>query len=286
MSIKRILVPMLGGDDDAAALSAALAIAKPAGGHVDALFIAADPREAVVYDTYASAYLIEQIMQAAAEASAKRRQATRAVFDKLVAEHGATLSDKPGKSGLTASYVERTGAEDRWVIHHGRLCDLIVLGQTPKRDPADLGLAREAALRESGRPVLLTPRALPSGFAKTIAIAWNGSIEAARCVGFAMPLLEQAAKIVLLTVEGDTRYGPKAAELGEYLAWHGIATVVQSLPAAGHDQGKALLAAAQKHGADLMLLGAYTRGELRRLVFGGVTGALLADSSLPLLMMH
>ena len=196
------------------------------------------------------------------------------------------VADKPGKGGLTATYIERMGNEDEWVIHYGRLCDLVVLGQTPKQDPVDLGLAREAALRETGRPVLLVPKAMPGGFAKTIAIAWNGSIEAARTVGFAMPLLERATRVAVLTVEGDTRYGPPGAELVEYLAWHGIAATASTLPPAGHEQGKALLAAAKAQGADLLALGAYTRGEFRRLIFGGVTGALLAESSLPLLMMH
>jgi len=171
------------------------------------------------------------------------------------------------------------------MAHHGRLCDLIVMERAAK-DGTETTLGIDAALRDSGRPVLITRRAMPTGFARSIAIAWNGSLEATRTVGFAMPLLEQAANVVVFTVEDDTLYGPPASELIEYLAWHGISAVAVSLAAASHGHGEALLAAAKKHEIDLMMLGAYTRGELRRLVFGGVTGTMLAQSPLPLLMMH
>lgn len=207
------------------------------------------------------------------------------MFDRLAHDYGAALNARPGTKEISAAYIEATGPAPSLMADYGRLCDLIVMERAGKHG-AGAAPALEAALRESGRPVLITPRAMPAGFAKSIAIAWNGSLEATRTIAVAMPLLEQAKKVVVFTVEGDTHYGPTAPRLIQYLAWHGVSATAVSLAPSSHGQGEALLAAAKKHGADLMMLGAYTRGELRRLVFGGVTGSLLGKSSLPLLMMH
>lgn len=285
MALKKVLVPMVGTTDEAPALSTAFAVAKTTGAHVEALFMAIDPQLEVASGDYISPAVLDQIMKDTEKENEKRRRRTKAVFDRVTQEYGATIDAEPRKRGLSASYIEAVGPAHSLMARHGRLCDLIVMERVGKHG-ADTTLGIEAALRDSGRPVLITRRAMPAGFAKSIAIAWNGSLEATRTIGFAMPLLEQAEKVVVLTVEGDRQYGPLASELTQYLAWHGISAVAVSLSSASHSQGDALLAAAKKYGVDLIMLGAFTRGELRRLVFGGVTGALLVDSPLPLLMMH
>lgn len=285
MGLRKLLIPMVGTADEAPALSTALAVAKTVGAHVAALFMAVDPQLKIASGDYISPAVIDQIAKDTEKENEKRRRRTRALFDRLTHEYGAVTDLSPKKNGLSAAYVEVTGSAHSLMEHHGRLCDLIVIERAPKHKH-EMALGIEAALRDSGRPVLVTRRSEPAGFAKCIGLAWNGSLEATRTIGFAMALLEQAEKVVIFTVEGDTRYGPPATELKEYLAWHGVSAVVISLPPPSHGQGDALIAAAKKHGIDLMMLGAYTRGDLRRLVFGGVTGTMLAESPVPLLMMH
>jgi nucleotide-binding universal stress UspA family protein len=247
--------------------------------------MAIDPQLQVASGDYISPAVIDQIIRDTENENEKRRRRTKAVLDKVAQEYGATIDAEPSKRGLSASYIEAVGPAHSLMARHGRLCDLIVMERAGKHG-ADTALGIEAALRDSGRPVLITRRAMPAGFAKSIAIAWNGSLEVTRTVGFTMPLLERAEKVVVLTVEGDWQYGPSASGLTQYLAWHGVAATAASFPADTRSQGEALLAAAKKYRIDLIVLGAYTRGELRRLVFGGVTGAMLAESPLPLLMMH
>jgi len=43
---------------------------------------------------------------------------------------------------------------------------------------------------------------------------------------------------------------------------------------------------ANKFNADFIVMGAYTRGRLRRLLFGAVTGEVLDKCTLPVLMAH
>jgi hypothetical protein len=58
----------------------------------------------------------------------------------------------------------------------------------------------EAALFESGRPVLLVPPSSPGSIGETIVIAWNGSTETARTVALGMPFLLKAQRVILLTI--------------------------------------------------------------------------------------
>jgi nucleotide-binding universal stress UspA family protein len=285
MALKRLLVLMTGVTDESPVLSTALAIAKAVGAHVDALFVPLDPQLAIASGDYISPEVLEKIINDTKHENERRQRRTKALFERLAHKHGVAIKGLPGTNKPSAALVEASGPEHLLMVNHGRLCDLIVMERLDKQeDRAYVGI--EAALRDSGRPVLITRRAMPAGFAKSVAVAWNGSLEVTRTVGFAMPLLERAEKVVIFTLEGDSWYGPPAAKLIEYLAWHGIPAVAVSLTPSWHGQGKALLSAAKKHKIDLMMLGAYTRGELRRLVFGGVTGAMLADCPLPLLMMH
>ena len=68
----------------------------------------------------------------------------------------------------------------------------------------------EAALFDSGRPVLIVPplTSEPAALGDTVVISWNGSTETARAVSFAMPFLIRARQVVVLTVEGATVEGP------------------------------------------------------------------------------
>jgi nucleotide-binding universal stress UspA family protein len=284
MTLRHILVPLQGTADDTAALSSALGIAKSVGAHVEALFTALDPRQAAIQVDYMSPVIFDRIMAETEADNSRRRQLTTALFSKLAGEHKVSVRDKPTKlPEPSASYIERTGDQGGVVVDASRLSDLVVFG-LPRS--TDVSLALDAALRASGRPVLLAPQVIPPGSIKTIAIAWNGSIQATRAVGFAMPLLERATNVVVLTADGEQLYGPSAKDLASALAWHGVRASSCVLTSKSKAQADALLKAAEHNSADMMVLGAYTRGEIRRLIFGGVTGQLLKSSPLPLLMAH
>src|SRR3546814_1995597 len=72
--------------------------------------------------------------------------------------------------------------------------------------------ALEAALFESGRPVLLAPPGGATKIGENILIAWNGTPEAARTVAFAKPLLRRARHVTVVTVAG-TRSEEHTSEL-------------------------------------------------------------------------
>jgi nucleotide-binding universal stress UspA family protein len=72
----------------------------------------------------------------------------------------------------------------------------------------------------------------------------------------------------------------------DYLAWHGISARAEVLTAGPFGSGRALLSGVTGIQADLLVMGAYTRSHMRRLIFGGVTGEVLANTPVPVLMLH
>jgi len=143
----------------------------------------------------------------------------------------------------------------------------------------------ESGLFESGRPILLSPPSPPRQIATNVLIAWNCSTEQARAIALAMPLLQKADRVTVLTVTGGTAVpGPSAEQLIRYLQRNGIVAEPMRVELDGRSTGKAILATAQSLGCDLLIKGAYTQSRLRQMIFGGATQHVLANGALPVLL--
>lgn len=284
--IRKITVPLSGHEVDEVVLDTAFAVAKRFDANLRAALILADPRDAVAFvgEGMTSA-MLEQIMLSAEGEGKEKGSKTRVLFERMREKHGCPDILPPQAGGFGCHYFERVGREDEIIAQRGRLCDLLIAGKVRNPDANAPHLALEAALRETGRPVLVVSTPTTAEF-KTIAIAWNGSIEVSRAITMGMPFLERAERVVVLSVEGDTEYGPPGSDLLEYLAWHGIKGEAVAVKASERGQGQALLNAAVEAKADMMFMGAYTRSHMRRLIFGGVTAFMLDNAQFPLMMTH
>ena len=76
--------------------------------------------------------------------------------------------------------------------------DLIVIGREFGHPWVDWHVMAEAALFESGRPIILAPETPGNGLGENIVIAWNSSTETARTIAFAMPLLAGADSVTVV----------------------------------------------------------------------------------------
>jgi len=168
----------------------------------------------------------------------------------------------------------------------GRVFDLIVIGRSGDTHAAPHSQITEAALFDTGRPVLIAPQSMPKSVGNTVLIAWNGAAETARAVAFALPFLHAAGDVRILEVEEGSVLGPKAQDLQTYLTRQGISSQVNAVAKGGKDIGPIILEEAASIGADLVIKGAYTHSRLRQLIFGGATQHILASSSVPVLMAH
>jgi nucleotide-binding universal stress UspA family protein len=147
--------------------------------------------------------------------------------------------------------------------------------------------ALEAALFDTRRPVLVTPPKPRGDLFGRALIAWNGSAEASAAVALAMPLLAAAKEVSVFTAV-EAKHKGEAEDLIAYLGWHGIAAKREaaSSPSRTGGVGADLLALADATGVGLIVMGGYTRGCLRQIVFGGVTRHVFHHAALPVLMAH
>lgn len=285
MSIKSILVPIGGGG--AADLALALLAGRQLDARVTALHAQADTDAALPYLTVgltggAIDRLIDEIDRQLAAESVRASEA----FNAACAAAGVAPVETFSKPGFGARLLSASGPTEQLIAEHGRVHDLVVIGAAGHDDPAAVPEV-QAALMQTGRPVLLAPARTPERFARRIAIAWNGSIEAARALTAAAALAGNAERVVVLTTGEAGRAaapGPEAA-VG-YLRAHGIDAEARLLPASSKPVAETLLLAAEEEQADLLAMGAYTHSRLRETVLGGVTHDVLYNLDRPVLMAH
>jgi len=186
------------------------------------------------------------------------------------------------------TYLEKcpTFAVPDFLVEYARLRDLTIV---PVPESYDQWYA-EAVIFGSGRPTLVvpeTPRSRPFELG-TVAIAWDFSRAAARAVSDAMPLLEKARKVRIVTVINekklDTRHS--AEELAKNLARHGIDVVLDKVDAKGRGIGEVLEAHAASHQVDVLVMGAYGQPRWREFILGGATKSLLSRPPLPIMFSH
>ena len=275
------------GDGGSSALEAAFRLGEKFGGHVIGLHVRLDPTLAVpLVGEGMSAAMVDEMMAAAEKQAAARAVGARRIFDDVCLRHNASLEAQPA-AGFSAEWVDMIGREEEVVTWRGRLCDLVVLNRPTSQGESRQTMTMNAALMESGKPLLLVPAEMPETLGKRVAIAWNGSAEAGRAVAAALPLLAEADSVTILSISEDERAAASpASELANYLAWHGITAACDSMSGTHGHNGEALVAECKKLNADLLVMGAYTHSRLRQLILGGVTRHILHHSPLPCLMSH
>jgi nucleotide-binding universal stress UspA family protein len=208
-------------------------------------------------------------------------------FETFMREHGvaAVGSVLPGAE-VAAAWRDDGLAGYEALGGLGRAYDLIVVGRPLPGAAVPSMSALEAALFESGRPILIAPPTPPQRLGEVVVVAWNGSTETARTIALAMPFLSQAETVVVLSVEEGMVPGPSGAEIAQGLVRNGIAARTQQIRAGDRSTGAAILEECAAQGADLLLKGAYTHSRLRQMIFGGATSHILGNAELPVIMAH
>ena len=198
----------------------------------------------------------------------------RQTFDAFATAHAGVRFRWRGGSAI----------EDSALGSLGRVHDLTVVSRPGGRGARMT--AMEAALFDSGRPVLMAPPTPPRTFGQNILIHWNASTETARVMLMAMPILRKAKRVTLLVVEGNMVPGPSPKDALGYLEANGVAATDKAVTPRSGRPGEAILAECKAQGCDLLIKGAYTQSRLRQMIFGGATSQVLAGAELPVFFAH
>lgn len=220
----------------------------------------------------------------------------------VLAQYADFLDDEVAKARVAGqgflAWAASMGAQHpRWTVSAGPLAgvvpymahwhDVLVLGADRDHAWGSPGALAELVLG-AGVPCIVVPPDAPAADARCarILVAWNGSAEAIRALHAALPLLQQAEQVTVVsgTPKGGDRPLPEF-DLADWFARHALVPERRAL-APGSDPGRAILEAAYATRAQLIVMGAYGRTRLSEWVLGGVTRDLLRHSRVPLFMRH
>ena len=284
--MKTILIPLEDSDVLSSTLASAYIVAKRFGSYIEGLYEQPGLTEVVVVGEGLGVTppdLVETFQQQEKERAVRAHE----LFKTFMDEKGVPFScGGDTQDHVTAGWVEEDIPGRDLVGNRGRLFDLIVVGRPIRGSATPTMSLLEAALFESGRPLLIAPPEEPTKLAEHVVISWNGSYETPRCITFAMPLLRGAEKVTLLQVEEGMVPGPTAKDATIHLRRNGIKAESLNVNAGRRTAGEAVLEESGKLGADLLVKGAYTRSRIRQMIFGGVTSHILEAAEIPVLMCH
>jgi nucleotide-binding universal stress UspA family protein len=276
--IKDILVNIPAGTSRDVATSFAVSVAGKLKAQLTGIVFRYEPVIPVMVDMYG---VPPEIIESQRVENEKIAKAAVAKFDEAVrsaaisGEARAVDAPADGAPGILASIARRF--------------DLSVIAQP---EPNELTLGRhfiEAALFESGRPLLIVPYIQTAGLKlDRVMVCWDGSRSAARAVGDAMPFLIQAkiAEIVMVAGEPAKSDELPGADIAHHLARHGAKVEVNRIASPDIDIANTILSHAADASADFLVMGGYGHSRMREFILGGVTRGILASMTLPALMSH
>jgi nucleotide-binding universal stress UspA family protein len=255
-----------------ARLQAALAIARANDGHLSCLHVT-PINLYIASDGITGAYMMPDFAKHLDEIEAKMR---------------ARIEAHLKSEDVSWDYEHVDGDPAQTLISHSALADLIILGRSEHREShyPPLSLIGDV-LQNTRTPILVQPHDMnnfdPHGPA---VVAWNGSFEAANAIRSALPLLQRASAVHIVTLEEAKEHMLPSLAASTYLSRHGISSELHARPVTDMPVDKAIRETAEVMGAGYIVMGGYGHSRAREFLFGGVTRSLLKESPIPLLMAH
>ena len=270
MDWARIMAPLSGGEADRHVIAAAVAVAEPFGAEVVCVHAPPDVADLIPWmgDGFmggVQASAVDAIRDAASEGA----RAAQALVDSVPYAHKSF----------------RTLTSPVWaaLALQGRLCDVVVFEDGAAKGRGPLAEVFQQIVADEQRPTLVARPGFKVG--GVVAIAWDGGKEASRAVRTAIPLLEKASKVVILTAPAAASRQFDPASLKGYLDARGLNSEIQALEGAG-DAAPRLLKTAVEIGADLLVAGAFGHPRLQEFVFGGATRTFLTAAAPSMFISH
>lgn len=263
-----------------AAIERAVRLAAKVGGKLTALAVQVD---IPLHSNRIADYLIQLSSLAQAE-EARSLQACRSAAEdfgaaaKAAGVFGGALIEKANLYDVGAHVATRARTRD--------FCIVPMVGRTDGQEEV-----AHSVIFGSGRPALIfrpDTSDVPNADLGVVVLAWDGSRSAARAMADALPILQKARQVRVLTVvnEKPTAVANLAAEAARHLKTHGVDAVVDEIDAAGEPIGVALDSYLRQRSAELLVMGAFGHSRLREFVLGGATAHVLHDPLVPVFLAH
>src|SRR5262252_4841578 len=226
MSIAKVLAPVTGGQRDYSVLANAIAAAQPFNAHVMAYFVRPDLGETLAFFTDGvSGVVVDEVVKATQDAGDEAARRIEATIREACASAGIERVREPKRSErVTLSFKDVQGNFGDQLTAAARLSDLVVFAPLREGDQQGLAEAFVQVLVETDRPVLRSTDEAPRSFARRVAIGWDGKTAAAQALSAAMPYLQKADSVEILSVQRAPLRADLTEGVKEYLTLHGVAS--------------------------------------------------------------
>jgi nucleotide-binding universal stress UspA family protein len=274
VSIKSILVHHADDNQAGARLATAIQLARRHDAALTALYV-------IPSAAYIEAYSLEyapDLMALYRQNAEKDAKQAETAFGKMIET-----------TGVTADWRCEEGDAALAITRAARHADLTIVAQPPPEGEARamLNHIHEYVVLAAGRPVLVVPYiGVRDTIGARIVAAWDGSREAARAIGDALPFLTNAETVTLLMIDAGDNPDVAPDDIRRYLARHAVDAELVATPSAGLDVGDVLLSRAADRDADLLVMGAYGHSRLQEFVMGGASRHIFQHMTVPVLMSH
>jgi nucleotide-binding universal stress UspA family protein len=266
----RIMAPLSGGKGDAGVLAAAAELARPFEAEVSGVYAPADVADLMPWmgEGFMGGVQITAV-ESLKDAAAQGESHAKGSWDACAWPNKDFVTlESPVWASLAAE---------------SRLSDVVVFDDEAARGRGPLAEAFQQLIANEQRPTVVARAGLKGD--GVVAIAWDGGKEATRAVRTALPLLEKASSVVIISAPAASSREFDPERLKAFLAARGVEAQVKVIKEGG-DPGALLLGAARAAGANLLVSGAFGHPRLREFIFGGTTRSLLHADSPSLFLSH
>jgi nucleotide-binding universal stress UspA family protein len=266
----RILAPLSGSAADKAVLEAAAELARPFSAGVSGAYAPPDVADLAPWIGEGFMGGIQlAALESLGEAAREGEKAARA---------NCEACGHPGVEFLALGSPVATA-----LSMEARLSDVVVFDDQAARGRGPLADAFKHIVAGEQRPTVIARQGLKA--AGVVAVAWDGGKEATRAARTALPLLQHAARVVILCACDLTSRTFEPARLADFYAARGVKADVRLLDGKG-EAATLILEAAHDLGAALLVAGAFGHTRLREFMFGGTTRSLLSADGPSLFLSH
>ncbi len=280
---KKMLFPVGGGDELESRIYGALLVAKGLNSHLEVLVSETTVRSGVPSGMVLPNEIINRLESIQIDNLKSTMDTHRKIFDHCCDEIGIVESETPLVDKSTAHVTMSVGVRSTMVAQQTKFCDMVIAA-APQKGVATATF--EASVLESGKPVMVIPRAMKEFKIDKVIIGWNNSPEVARAVSEAIPIMKTAKQVHIVSSKAYTTENlTRIRDLRNYLAMHGIETTFELIKTT-FIPGEALLEAARDGDFDLIVAGAYCKKGLKEMMLGGSSRYMLEHTTIPALVSH
>ncbi|PKN05468.1 MAG: hypothetical protein CVU74_01575 [Deltaproteobacteria bacterium HGW-Deltaproteobacteria-9] len=187
--------------------------------------------------------------------------------------------------GLHPETIKAVGVIDETIIEEGKKTDWILLAQRGENfhlaKGGILGSTAELVVRNSGKPVLVTPKTYQD--IESMALAYDGSPPAHNALKLAVNLSEKAVwpLTIICITDNQTVADQLHEKIETYLEPFQIDC--ETIIIRGKDS-REILKFIQEGSVELLVMGAYGHNRLRQLFIGSTTSDVIRKSEIPVLL--